>query len=75
MDTNKNPFEIRLELLRMAKDMLCDAYYAERDVIMREYDAHLSQGRIAAKPILPEYPSEAKIIEKATLLNAFISGK
>jgi len=75
MDNNKNPYEIRLELLKMAKEMLCEAYYGERELIMREYDHNLDRGNSPTKPVLPEYPSEANVIAKATQLNAFISGK
>jgi hypothetical protein len=41
---NKNPFEIRLELLKMAKDMLCESYYAEREIVMREYENKMANG-------------------------------
>lgn len=72
---NKNPFEIRLELLQMAKDMLCDQYYAERDVVMREYENKIENDCWhAVRPVLPPYPTEEQIIAKADLLNAFVSG-
>jgi hypothetical protein len=74
MDTNKNPFEIRLEILKMAKDMLSETYYAERELIMREYDSKLtSEIWNTPRPTLPAYPTEEEIIAKAKALNAFVS--
>jgi hypothetical protein len=71
---NKNPFEIRLELLKMAKDMLCEAYYAERELITREYENKMANGLWEVeRPELPKYPTEEEIIAKAVTLNTFIS--
>ena len=35
--SNMTPFEIRLELLKMAKDMLGDDYYGKREVISNDW--------------------------------------
>ncbi len=71
---NKNPFEIRLELLKMAKEMLTEAYYAERDIITREYENKMANGLWEVeRPELPKYPTEDEIIAKASTLNTFIS--
>jgi hypothetical protein len=71
---NKNPFEIRLELLKMAKDMLCEAYYAERELITREYENKMANGLWEVdRPELPAYPTEEAVIAKAAALNTFIS--
>jgi len=40
--SNMTPFEIRLELLKMARDMLYDSYNAERDRISQ--GAYLKAG-------------------------------
>ena len=34
--SNMTPYEIRLELLKMAKDMLVDDYYSSREKISNE---------------------------------------
>jgi len=72
------PFEIRLELLKMAKDMLNDEYYGKREQISNDWhvkvdSAKLNGGVIPEHPGFPSYPSEADIIAKATALNGFVS--
>ena len=72
------PFEIRLELLKMAKDMLADDYYGKREVISNEYASRCEVARIhgteiPVHPGFPPYPSETDIIAKANALNGFVS--
>ena len=72
------PFEIRLELLKMAKDMLADDYYGKREVISNEYASKCEVARIhgteiPVHPGFPAYPSETDIIAKANALNGFVS--
>ena len=72
------PFEIRLELLKMAKDMLNDEYYGKREQISNDWhvkvdSAKINGGTIPEHPGFPSYPSEAEIISKATALNGFVS--
>ena len=57
--SNMTPFEIRLELLKMARDMLNDDYYGKREQI--------------AHPGYPLFPSEQEVINKALTLNGFVS--
>ena len=76
--SNMTPFEIRLELLKMAKDMLTEDYYGKRDQIGNDWQvkveiAKLNGGAIPDHPGLPAYPSEADIISKAQALNGFVS--
>lgn len=76
--SNMTPFEIRLELLKMAKDMLTEDYYGKREVISNEYASRCEVARIhgtevPAHPGFPSYPSEADIITKANALNGFVS--
>ena len=72
------PFEIRLELLKMARDMLYDSYNAERDRITQDWnikcDTAKSKGETPPEhPALPSIPSESDIITKAHTLNSFVS--
>ena len=72
------PFQIRLELLKMAKDMLSDDYYGKREMISNEYaskcdNAKIHGTEIPAHPGFPPFPSEAEIIAKANALNGFVS--
>jgi hypothetical protein len=76
--SNLTPFEIRLELLKMAKDMLNDDYYGKREVISNEYFtkveiAKINGGEMPTHPGYPSYPSENEIIAKAQTLNGFVS--
>ena len=72
------PFEIRLELLKMAKDMLYDSYNAERDKITQDWNIKCDTARNKGEtppehPTLPAIPSETDIISKAATLNGFVS--
>ena len=76
--SNMTPFEIRLELLKMAKDMLSDDYYGKREVVSNEYAtkceiAKIHGTEVPTHPGFPAYPSEAEIILKAQTLNGFVS--
>jgi hypothetical protein len=72
------PYEIRLELLKMAKDMLTDEYYGKREVISNEWTTKVEESKINGAPSpnhpgFPSFPSEEEIIKKAELLNGFVS--
>lgn len=76
--SNMTPFEIRLELLKMAKEMLEQDYYGNREKISNEYAAKCDHAKIHGQPIpehpgYPAFPGEADIIAKATTLNGFVS--
>jgi hypothetical protein len=76
--SNMTPFEIRLELLKMAKDMLYDSYNAERDKITQDWNIKCDTARNKGEtppehPPLPTIPSETDIISKAATLNGFVS--
>ena len=76
--SNLTPFEIRLELLKMAKDMLSDDYYGKREQVSNEWStkveiAKINGGEMPVHPGFPAYPSETEIISKAQTLNGFVS--
>ena len=76
--SNMTPFEIRLELLKMAKEMLSDDYYGKREQISNDWSMQCETAKIKgetppAHPGFPPYPSEAEIITKAQTLNGFVS--
>ena len=72
------PFEIRLELLKMAKEMLEQDYYGGREKVSNEYASKCDFAKLNGQPI-PEhpgflpFPSEEQIIAKAATLNNFVS--
>lgn len=72
------PFEIRLELLKMAKEMLVDEFHSKKDTASQDWNIKVENARHAGAqppehPALPPYPSESDIIAKATTLNGFVS--
>ena len=76
--SNMTPFEIRLELLKMARDMLYDSYNAERDRLQQDWhikcDTAKAKGEVPPEhPALPSIPTEQDIISKAQTLNGFVS--
>jgi hypothetical protein len=76
--SNLTPFEIRLELLKMAKDMLTEDYYGKREVINNDWQTKIESAKINGgvmpdHPGFPLYPTEAEIILKAQTLNGFVS--
>lgn len=76
--SNMTPFEIRLELLKMAKDMLSDEYYGKREQISNDWQMKVESAKqngstIPDHPGFPAIPSETEIITKATALNGFVS--
>ena len=76
--SNMTPFEIRLELLKMARDMLTDEFYTKKEQITNDWStkvevAKLNGGAIPDHPAMPAFPTEAEIITKATTLNSFVS--
>ena len=76
--SNMTPFEIRLELLKMARDMLYDDYNAQRDRLSQDWnvkcDTAKAKGEVPPEhPALPSIPTEQDIISKAQTLNGFVS--
>jgi len=72
------PYEIRLELLKMAKDMLTDDFHSKRDILQQEWQTQVAAAQIAGTaspkhPDLPAFPTETDIITKAEILNNFVS--
>ena len=76
--SNMTPFEIRLDLLKLAKDILEQEYFAKREVAHNNWQVSSENARLAGtaiptQPDYPPYPSETEIINKATSLNGFVS--
>lgn len=76
--SNMTPFEIRLELLKMAKDMLVEEYYGKKEQVSQDWQVKVDNARHSGAvppehPAMPAYPTEADIVAKATQLNGFVS--
>jgi len=76
--SNMTPFEIRLELLKMAKDMLSDDSYGKRESISNQYASQCEYAKLNGQPVpdhpgFPPFPNESEIVTKANALNGFVS--
>ena len=76
--SNMSPFEIRLELLKMAKEMLVEDYYTKKEQITNNWSTQCDQAKQTGTPLpehpaMPAYPTEQEIISKAQTLNGFVS--
>ena len=75
---SKTPFEIRLELLRMAKEMLEADYFSTKDKLQNEWQIKVSRANetnepLPQYPIIPPFPTATEVIGKAMTLNIFVS--
>jgi hypothetical protein len=85
--TATNGYMIRLELLKMAKEMLEQDWHASRETALRQWEqeVNLVQNRahasdqlvesVPAQPTFRSFPTEEEIIKKAKVLNEFINTK
>lgn len=85
--TATNGYAIRLELLKMAKEMLEQDWHAQRDMVMTEYSTKVGFATALAEktgfqnvtppsaPTFKPFPTEEEIIKKASVLNNFIATK
>ena len=69
--STKTPFEIRLEILKMARDLVMEQMYTKRDYVMEIWQA----GDCKDTLVYPEFPSNEAILEKAQELYTFITTK
>ena len=76
--SNMTPFEIRLELLKMAQSMLSDEYFGKREQISNDWSMQCETAKIKGEtppshPGFPSFPSESEVVSKAQSLNGFVS--
>ena len=76
--SNMTPFEIRLELLKLAKDMLEQDYHAKREAVHNNWQVASENARLQGQPLpmqpeFPPFPSETDIMAKAQTMNTFVS--
>lgn len=75
---SKTPFEIRLELLKMAKEMLEADYFSTKERLQTEWQIKVGRSNETNEPLpehpaIPPFPTATDIIEKAKTLNTFVS--
>jgi hypothetical protein len=71
---SKTPYEIRLELLKMANEILVTPVHQNREAKLQEYHSKLTDANrdTMAFPILPDFPNSTDIIVKAEELKKFV---
>ena len=71
---SKTPYEIRLELLKLAKDSLWEPIYQKRHALSDEYHSKLTDANRGTLPFptMPDFPSTTDIVSKAEELKKFI---
>lgn len=76
-----NAYEIRLELLKMAKDLATEKYHCERShaetIFHSELERANAQGGVGSLPNLnsPVFPTDEAITELANKLYNFVNTK
>jgi hypothetical protein len=71
---SKTPYEIRLELLKMANEILQTPIYQKRDALLQEYHSKITDANRETLPFptLPDFPSSTDIVSKAEELKKFV---
>tara|TARA_B100000941_G_C28422500_1_gene509587 strand:+ start:671 stop:919 length:249 start_codon:yes stop_codon:yes gene_type:complete len=80
--TNKNPFEIRLEVLKMAKDMVTEqhatamnTYWNTLDAAAETWNKSVEDLIVETQKMKPEMYTPQEIMKKAQELYSFVSNK
>ena len=73
-----NPYMLRLELLKMAQQALDNEYFQKVDMIRTDWNnqvqlAHEGHKPVPNTPDLPPIYTMEQIVEKAKVLNDFVS--
>ena len=71
---SKTPYEIRLELLHLAKEILSTPVHDKRNSLSDEYHSKLNDANrgILPYPTMPDFPSSTDIVVKAEELKKFV---
>jgi len=71
---SKTPYEIRLELLNLARDILTSPIYEKRNKLSDEYHSKLTDANRdnLTFPTMPDFPSTTDIIAEAEALKKFV---
>lgn len=75
---SKTPYEIRLEVLKMAQDAELQNYHANREALMNNWQVQVDVARqydrpIPIMPTMPAFPTQEAVVNKAQFLGEFIN--
>jgi hypothetical protein len=71
---SKTPYEIRLELLKMANEILTTPIFQKRQALSDEYHSKLTEANRGTLPFptMPDFPSSTDVVSKAEELKKFV---
>ena len=71
---SKTPYEIRLELLKLANEILVTPVFQKRSQLGDEYHSKLTDANRDSLPFptLPDFPSTTAIVSEAEALKKFV---
>jgi hypothetical protein len=75
MVSNKNAYEIRTEILNMAKTFVMDRFYSSLQKWQDSTDRHPDDGTILSTVDAPQYPSSNEILTEAKKLYSFVDSQ
>ena len=75
VSNNKNAYEIRTEILDMAKTFVMDRFHNERSNWENSADRHPETGTILSLKKAPVYPSSNDVLAEAEKLYSFVDTK
>lgn len=72
------PFELRFNVLAMARDLLVEEYHIHREAVLESWrsECNSAERRGENNPPMPTvktFPSDREILEKASTLNKFVA--
>ena len=70
---SKTPYEIRLEILKLANEVLVTPVFQRREALIQEYHCKFETDKQATFPSLPDFPNTDSILAEAEKLNKFVS--
>ena len=76
--SNKNPFELRTDILAMAKDYMDSQFQVNREFAQRAFDEAITAGTATAeswKSFVPSMYTMEELTKKAQELYGFVSKK
>ena len=69
---SKSPYEIRLELLKLANEVLLNPVFNKRSSLEMEWSAKRESNPSEPFPAMPDFPTTENIIAEAERLKAFV---
>lgn len=70
---SKTPYEIRLDLLKLANEILLQPVFQKRSALEMEWGAKREHNPAEPFPIMPDFPTTSQVMEEAEKLNRFVS--